>query len=208
MANFSDSRSILNKKPRIFFVEPEQIPEDQGVPVITKVDPSVKFEEAKNKTQAVIDQYNRIEKLSEVAQKRIDERAKDVRICLDPVIDADIIVSLRRKFKVTDNCITYAQYKHCLEELSKAGQEVAPMMTAEDIQSEKSNPFKKNFGGFGRPDGQLRQELNIPSPVKAVDLGSFQSQSIAKLFEIMFPMLSGLVDAKIVEHRLTTPHNG
>ena len=207
MANFSDSRSILNKKPRIMFIEPEQVPEDQDV-LVNKRSPDLKFEEAKNRTQAVIDQYGRIEKLSDIAQKRIDERAKDVRICLDPVIDADIIISLRRKFKVTDNCITYAQYKHCLEEVSKAGQEVAPMMTPEDIQNERANSFKKSFGGFGRPDGQLRQELNIPSPVKAVDLGSFQSESIAKLFEIMFPMLSGLVDAKIVEHRLTTPHNG
>jgi hypothetical protein len=202
MPNFSsDSRGILNKRVKIRFVEPPQVPGEQA-PVVA-APPTV--EEAKLRTQKVIQDYKKLEKLADLAQKRIDLRSKEVRICLNPTTDPDVLGSLTRVFGTNDGCITFEQYKHCLDILSRAGRGVAPKVTEEDIKKAATDPFRKNFGGYGLSDGQLRPERQIESPVKPLDMDKFQSDSLKKLFELLLPLLNGFSELKMQQHVIQYP---
>ena len=203
MGDFSSSRGILGRRPVIKFVEPEQVITPQEP--VEEVPPTV--ETRKLQVEQLTSQYKRLEVLSDLAQKRVDDRAKDMRICLDPVLDADTINSLNRVFNTDVPCITYQQYKFCLSKISRAGKDVAPRVTLEDLANGKGNPFKKDFSGFNRTNGSLRPENQFDSPVKPIDTKKFQKDSVSKLFKMLLPMTTELVDSKILMHLLTAPHS-
>lgn len=200
MADFRDTRNILNRKPRIAFVEPDQVPEESQ-PIETAPD----TDNLLTRMQTVKEQYARIEKLSEIAQKRIDDRSKTAKVCLDPVQDAKVIAAIKRHFGTDSTCITYEQYKECLVKLSKAGQEVAPYNTAEQMRVAIQDPFRKDLGGSGGTPGSLRPELQITSPVQPIDLTKFQKESLIALFGMMFPLINGLDDFKLAAHTASLP---
>jgi hypothetical protein len=188
MPDFSDTRNLLNRKPRIEFVEPDQI--QDPAPPVDEVEPTLNAK--KEQVIELIKQYKRIEDLAVLAQERIDNRVKDLRINLNPSIDALVVESLKRTFGTEDTHITYAQYKECLAKVAQAGKDAAPKLTAADMKAMASDPFRKDFGGYGGESGSLRPELNIDSPVKPVELSQFQNEALGKLFDMLLPKLTAL----------------
>jgi hypothetical protein len=197
--DFSSTRGILNRKPKINFVEPEQVAGEQ-VPVVEVETPLL---ERKAQVQQLIAQYKRVEQLSDLAQKRIDVRAKNMRICLDPRTDANIIDALHRKFGDVESCVTYAQYKHCLDEISQIGQR-----NAKDLipKAGVADPFRTDLGGYTTENGTLRPEVQFASPIEEIDQDKFQKDAVSKLFKMMLPMLTQLTDSKVLQHLLTASH--
>lgn len=204
MPDFSDTRDLLNRRPHIQFVEPEQITGDQGT--LTE-EPVQTIESQVTQLQEVIEQYKRLEELSDLAQERLDSRVGNTEMCLDPDIDFNVIVSLKRKFGDVPPCITYEQYKHCLQELTKLGQENALRLTEEDLVAAAGRTSPTSFGGYTRTIGGMRPELQFKSPVKPLNAAAFQRDSTKKLFKMLLPMLTQLVDAKILTHLLTAKHS-
>jgi len=196
--DFSDTRGILNRKPRINFVEPEQVPEEQASAEIPVDSPLL---DRKVALQDLISQYDRLEQLSDLAQKRIDVRAKNLKACLDSNKDADILSALRRKFGDVSPCITHQQYKVCLEEISRAGNTNVQQFiaTETDLQNARSNKFKTDFGGYTTDNGTLRPEVQFDSPIQPINQEKFQSDMLKKLFEMMKPIFKKFVDKRIKE---------
>lgn len=198
--DFSNTRGILNRRPKINFVEPEQIPGEQVEAIVS----DTPLLERKEQLQSLVAQYKRIEELSDLAQKRIDTRAKNMKICLDSRTDSNVIAALHRKFGNVEPCITYAQYKHCLDEISQIGQrnakELIPKIGATD-------PFKTDFSGLTTDNGTLRPEVQFTSPIAEIDQEKFQKDAVQKLFKMMLPMLTQLTDGKILQHLLTASHS-
>jgi hypothetical protein len=163
--NFTDTRGVLNRKPKIQFVEPNQIPGQQKVPAA--IPPSIEVKQAQ--ITELIDQYSRLETLSNIAQQRIDKRARDLKACLDPQTDVGVLASLRRKFGDVGPCITYEQYKICLQELSDISKKAAIKVTPADLEAATNDQFRTTFGGLNE-DGTISQ---VQGPVKPVDPGCF-----------------------------------
>ena len=188
MAEFSDTRSLLLRRPQIEFVEPDQIAGEQPAVVA----PEITISEARSRTAELIEQYKRLEDLSNIAQQRIDSRAATVKICLDTSQDAAVIESLGRMFGSTEACITFKQYKECVQKVSTAGRDAAPTLTLEDMKKAVVDPFRKDFGGFGSTPGLLRPELQIDSPIKPIDIPKFKQEGLDELFRLLLPKLIGL----------------
>lgn len=203
--DFSTTRSILTRRPKINFVEPEQVPGDQ-VPEVPTETPIL---DKRVQVKDLVDQYKRVEQLSDLAQRRIDARAKNMKICLDPRKDANVIAALKRRFGNVAPCITYQQYKTCLEEIAKAGYNNVQqfVVSASDLSNARENPFKTDFSGYTTDNGTLRPEVQFDSPVEEIDQEKFQSDAVTKLFNMMLPMLQQMTDAKILQHLLTAPHS-
>ncbi len=201
MADFRDTRDTLFRKPNIQFVEPDQV---LGEPAPAEPEVAT-IDDARARTATLIDQYKRIEDLSCIAQERIDKRASGVKICMNPVTDTATIESIKRLFGTTEPCVTYTMYKACLDRVAVAGRDATPTLKLEDMVAAAADPFRKDFGGFGGPDGALRPDLQIQSPIKPVDLEKFQKQQVIKLFQMMFPLISGLGDFKIATHTAELP---
>ena len=197
--DFASTRGILNRKPKINFVEPEQVPGEQTPAVVVEAP----LLERKIQVQTLVNQYKRLEQLSDLAQKRIDTRAKNMKICLDPKTDGNIISALQRKFGDVGNCISYAQYKHCLDEISRIGARNASELIP---KTGLTDPFKTDFSGYTTENGTLRPEVQFTSPIAEIDQEKFQKDAVSKLFKMMFPMLSKLSDSKILQHLLSAPH--
>lgn len=187
MADFSDSRNILTRKPRIEFVEPEQIAGEQPI-----AEPIVTIEDRRATTEELIQQYKRIDDLAVLAQNRIDARVKELRVKLDPSIDAAVVESIKRHFGTEDIHITYEQYKECVDRISQTGKDAAPKLTLEDIKKASIDPFRKDLGGYGSPPGALRPELQVKSPVQPVNIADFKKESLGELFKLLLPKLIGL----------------
>ncbi len=195
MADFSDTRDTLTRRPKIAFVEPEQVPgEFQPEPeeVLT-------LDQRRAETQTIIKQYARLEKLSGIAQTRIDDRTKGFKVCLDPIQDATVLECLKRQFGTDEPCITYEQYKECVKTITAAGKKSASFITAEDMRVAAADPLRKDIGGSGSLPGLLRPELQVKSPVEAVDITKFKKQTLDELFRLLLPKLVGLNDFMISE---------
>lgn len=205
MPDFSNTRSILSRRPRILFVEPDQVPGEQSPTAPTP--PAVELLERKEQLQTVVKQYQRLEQLSDLAQKRIDAKAKDVKMCLDPEVDSHVIASLQRKFGDVTPCVTYEQYKICVQQLSALGQKAAVTVTPEDLAAAAADPNRTSFGGYTKETGAMRPELQYKSPVKPISMDKFQKDGTKKLFKMLLPMITKLTDSKILTHLLTAPHS-
>lgn len=202
MSSFNkNTKDILNRQPKIVFVEPA--PEIVLKPTQPTTQPEI--EESKIQIQDVTQQYTRISQLADLAQQRIDSRAKDVSVCLHPTTDTAVLHSLKRQFGTTDGCISYQQYKDCLNRINAAGKAAAPAITAADLTAAATDIFKKNFGGLGSAPGDLRPEITIKSPVEPIDMDTFQKQSLIKLFEMLLPMIDKFSNFKLLAHTFEFP---
>lgn len=204
MPDFSETRDLLNRRPNIHFVEPDQIAGEQLA--VSEAEPPTTVTNQTEQLQEVIAQYKRLEDLSDVAQARIDARVGETDMCLDPEVDYNVIVSLKRKFGDVKPCITYEQYKICLAELAKLGQESALRVTEDDLLNAATRSQPATFGGYTKDIGMLRPEVQFKSPIKPIDHESFQKDSVKKLFKMLLPMITQLTDSKILTHLLTANH--
>lgn len=152
--------------------------------------------------------YDALEKLTKVAQKRVDDKVGTFEVELDPVVDATTIAALKRQFPdANPNKITYEQYKKCLSDI-RAAKPPTPAVTASDIRAAKADPLRKNFGGLGKVAGSNRAKVSSPANVvKPVDLDTFQKSAVISLFQLMLPLLAKDHQAAIVQHKIDTPHS-
>jgi hypothetical protein len=126
-------------------------------------------EAGKQKLKALAQSVN---VLAAAIQARADERAKDMTIVLDPLVDQDAIQAMRRHFPDnTATVITFDQYKSCKEEVRLTGEEIGKqfIVTSQDVQDKRDEvtagglQAQTQLGGFNTPEaktGGLRPELN------------------------------------------------
>ena len=201
--NFSKQRNILNFRPKIYFIEPDQIDEDTET-FLGKKDPPdpnaiQTIDENKEEVSSLIEEFKEIEELCDLAQERINTRAKDMIINLDPQQDAHIIDSLRRHFNdPTKNSITYDDYIHCLNQTYEQSESNFFEIDPKEIELGASDPFRNTFGSMGLESARPELDPKL-QPIKPIDMASFQEDGIIKLFEMLKPLLTPFVVKKIKE---------
>lgn len=204
MTDFKETRNILNRRPSIEFVEPDQIAGEQE-PIIEEAI----ADQLRNKALELRDQYSRIEKLTDIAQKRIDARAKNMSVNLDPVKDVSTCQAMQRVFGTDiDKCtITYDQYREALDTVCKASEDKIPGLTQEGLRNAIRDPFKKNLGGSGGPGGSLRSEIQLDklsggSPIDPIDVDKYKRKQIVKLIKDLVPGLTPVL-LKLIRKEIT-----
>lgn len=182
------SRNILAYRPKIDFVEPEVEPGE-----ITPIEVPVQLEEVADERKKVRQLAKAVNALATALQARVDEKAKGLVIKLDPKVDAQAVMAMRRMFPGADPTrITFDQYKKCKEDMRKKGEEIGKKATITPEQVEKAiqdmataaaggagvgGTFNQ-LGGFNTPDalnGGLRPELNKNAQIiEPLDIDEFQ----------------------------------
>jgi hypothetical protein len=185
--DFSEERDILNFRPNITFIEPEQIDE----PTPERIAP-VTLDDIKTDTDNLISDYRNIQDLSDLAQQRIDARSAGLTIKLDPAMDAHILAAVRRHFNDPNKSdITYEDYKECLEHINKTA--INNFSTSDETQP--FDPFRTVFGGLG---GNGRPELEKNSQaIEPLNLDSFQSQILEELLKLLGPGMTKIATDQI-----------
>lgn len=178
--DFTPQRDILNFRPVINFVEPDQVEQEP----LEREQP-VTLNAIQSDTDKLLSDYTIIQNLADVAQKRIDDRSKDLKIKLDPTTDAHIIAAVQRHFNDPNKTdITYADYKECLSHIND--QANFSTVDPNDIDSASQDPFRINFGPFASNSGRPELESNVQS-IQPIDLNNFQIQQLEKLLELLTP---------------------
>lgn len=106
----NNDRDILSFRPDIQFIEPEI--EDPIIDPLTEDRPQI--EEVEDNIKRIRNFADAVDTLAAAVQARADDKAKNMKVCLDPKVDAAIIQALRRRFgNDAVPCITYEQYREC-----------------------------------------------------------------------------------------------
>ncbi len=199
--DFTSERTVLNYRPKITYIEPDQIDEDLSIDVSPEVADSEEstIDSVKQESIDLIEEYKQIEVLSDLAQERIDARSKDLIIELDKEQDAHILDALQRHFgDPNKTSITYNDYKQCLTEIHELSEANFLEVNPKDIENGASDPFKNTFGSMGMKPGLGRPELEKQlQPIKPLDMAAFQSNGILTLFELLKPLLGEFVIKKV-----------
>lgn len=193
----SDSRDILQFRPTIEFIEPDI--EDQAItPVIERP----QLEDIEKERTRIKQLAKAVNTLATAVQARVDEKAKGMRIRLDPLIDQDAIQAMRRRYPTKGPAkgpieITYQQYKECKEELRAKGYDLAKqsIIDADQIKARRdevqiSSLAGTRMGGFNTPeaaDGRLRPELDSRARIiEPLDIQRLQIDLICILINFLW----------------------
>jgi len=181
----ADDRGILEQRPNIAFVEPRVLPVPPR-PIPAELPPveAVKNELAQTKALA-----NAVDVLAGLIQARVNLKAKDMEIDLDPKIDAPVIGAMARAYPDADSTvITYEQYIACKNKLLERGVQVAdqalvnsnPDVIAEARKAPVTDDYeaaKKTalYGSKKAKRGGLRPELDENNMIiEPIDMDEFQ----------------------------------
>lgn len=174
-----NSKNLLNFRPKIEYVEPPPEHEEPNPIVEPKVDNFQGPERLYNLANAV-------DVLGATLQARINERSKNIKIRLDPKVDAATIMAMKHLFG-EEEFITYDQYRQCREKLCKYGSDLAKKTATSEEEVEMARA--KLRAGLtaadldGATDGGLRPELSKKAQViEPIDIVEFQAELI-KLLE-------------------------
>jgi hypothetical protein len=189
----SKSRDILNFRPNISFVEPDQ----QEVPIDLPPDP-VTLKEVSDRRKRISDFAKAINQLATAVQLKIDNKCADQIIVLDSRVDNPIIQALKRTYpygNISDR-ITYDQYKQCRDNLRNYADQVAlkPVITDDDVTKAQNDINKGNYniGGIGTDaasNGGLRPELDERNQlVEPVDMDDLQLKLIKMLVNFIWKL--------------------
>lgn len=169
--SFRSERDILNFRPVIHFIEPDQIPDEH----IVREEPQT-LDSIKNDTDQLIQDYKSIVDLSNQAQARIDSRAKDLVVTLDPS-DGHILEAVRRHFgDPNKKTITFDDYRECLSHINDQANFSGPDDSAVD------DLFRTDMGGSGRPELQPNT-----TTIEPINLDDFKSNMIEELLNLLGP---------------------
>lgn len=160
----TEDKGVLEYRPNIYFTEPEQQPgEIEGLNFLQTED----IEDARDRIKKLAQAINT---LATAVQARVDQRADDMVIELDPDVDADAIHAMLRRFPGQDpRKITYRQYRECKNGILAKGEEIGKqaLISPEQVQDARDRlGLGRNLyvpGGFdvdGLDNGSLRPELN------------------------------------------------
>ncbi len=88
----------------------------------------------------------------------------------------------------------------CINELNKAGQDNLSLVSSDDIESASNDQFRDQFGPIGYQSGLARPELqSLNQSIDPVNIGSFQTDTLSKLFDMLIPKLDKFVTNKFKE---------
>jgi hypothetical protein len=206
--DFEDDHFLLNYKPVIEFVEPDAVLLED---IEVESEPET-LDSLRDRTQRLVEGLNAINKLTDLAQKRVDSRVASsggMTVNLDPVKDGHVIAAMKRLFpdKADPTKLDYQSYKEALDCINNAGPDV-PTVTSADIKAAQTDPFKTDFGGLGNQNGENRPEISSPAnTIEAVDLEEFQKQAVVALFALMKPLIVAADKASIQDHLVKIPHS-
>lgn len=196
--DFEDDHNILNFRPEIGFVQPPDEVLDGGGDIYFPIDTSDDtIDTLRQRAQELRNGYEKLHKLSEIAQQRIDERVNSAggfEMELDPNVDAHVIAAIKRRYpeKTDPNKITYDDYKRCLSNI--ANYQELPSIDPEEVRAAKSDPYRTDFGGYGAKPGDNRIEKQATvQNMQPLDINQFQANAIIKLFEMLKDMIIDLI---------------
>ncbi len=189
----SNSRSILNFRPVIDFVEPEV---EAATPNPITVPPIIDEEEVAE--QVRLELFNLAESVDVLAtalQARIDLKAKDMLIKLDPIVDDTTIAAINRAYPdhEADDGITYEMYQQCRENIRAYADAQANKndLTEEEVAGAAADP-EGIAGIFNSPDaknGKMRPELSKKAKViEEIDMKKFQISLLKILANFLWQM--------------------
>lgn len=205
---FDDEDFILNYRPVIEYVEPDQVELDDET-YAPPPEPET-IDSLRDRTQKLINGYRAVAKLVDLAQKRVDERSKDFSVKLDPIKDQVTIAAMKRRFpdKADPTEITYADYKSCIERMH-ANAPAPPSINPDDVRNAANDPYRTDFGGVSNQQGQNRAEISSSaSVVQPLDLGAFQKAGVLSLFMMMRPLIKFEDSLAINKHLASAGHLG
>lgn len=179
--DFNQERDVLTYRPNIQYEEPDvelftDEPLDEQINTL---------EDARQATNDLSKSYSAVEKLAELAQKRVDDRVGNYVVNLDPKADALTIAAIKRAFPeaADPTKISFEMYKQCL---SRANVPALPEITTADLLAAKKDPLKTDFSGYGMPAGMNRPEITNPAKiVEPLDMEEFQQDLLKQLFELL-----------------------
>lgn len=183
---------ILNYRPTIAFVEPEQVPAEPHV-----VQPETTLDDTLARTDKVISDLNNIAALSDALQQKVDEKVKalgGLDIKLDANRDSATIAAMKRRFpeKADPTVISYDDYRaalDCLQQAAMPTQQVNPS----DILKAQLDPYRTSFGGLNNVNGQNRPELSSAANIQPLNILEFQEQALVSLFKMLEPLITKLI---------------
>jgi hypothetical protein len=183
---------ILNYRPNIAYVEPEQVPEEN---VPKEAVPTLDIE--RNQASAIVNSLGAIASLCDEIQKKVDDKVNQlggINIKLDPSRDFATISAMKRRFpdRSDPTTITYDDYRKALDCL---GTSISPMrgMSVAEIQKAQMDPLRTNFGGLDNVNGENRPEISSPLNIQPLDIPAFQQQALIALFAKLQPMITDLI---------------
>lgn len=186
----SNSRSVLEFRPKIEFVEPDI---EQG-PIQPVVDP-LNVKDVLEKADQTRKLAKAVDTLAAALQNKADLRAKDMVIKLDPTVDAPVIQAMRRAHPGFDpTVITYPQYVACKERQREKGLELAKqgLVSPEEIEKARQNldtttGFDSLFNSEAAKTGGLRPELNTKNQiVQPINMEEFQQTLLEMLVNFLW----------------------
>jgi hypothetical protein len=193
----SKQRNILNFRPNIHFVEPQQI-EDNKLPFTEQ---TTSIDQIKQDVNDLIAEYGNLQVKADDLQTIIDSKSSTVEIKLDDNLDAAVLAALRRHFKDPNkSTITYNDYISCLKIINDAGIANATNVDQNDVLSSASDPNRIVFGTLNIDSGLARPELASHAQViPPLDMNNFQVEQLEQLFESLVPKITGLVTKLVPE---------
>ena len=184
------SRSILEFRPNIDFVEPDI---EQG-PIQPVVDPT-NPKDVLDKADEIRKLAKSVDTLAAALQNKADLRAKDMVIKLDPNVDAPAIQAMRRAHPGSDPTkITYPQYAACKDQQLQKGLDLANqgLISAEQIEKARQNldtttGFDSLFNSEAAKTGGFRPELNTRNQIiQPINMEEFQQTLLEMLVNFLW----------------------
>lgn len=186
------SRDILSFRPTIDFVEPAQ--EEQEI--LGRDDSPQEVEELDARNTRIKNLAKAVETLSAAVQAKVDRKAKDVVMRLDPIVDKQVIDAIKRQCPEVDDSgtIPYSCYKKCKEIICAKGLEAAEKGTTSDEEisaaREEILAGSAKIGGLGTEEavtGGLRPELYIKNQlIEPFNVPEFQNYLIRVLVNFIW----------------------
>jgi hypothetical protein len=197
--DFTEERDILTRRPDIHYDKPLDTNED-GEQHTNYVD-NITVDDVKQQVKDLITGYKKLNEFVDIVEKKIDTRVGDKFIArLDKKVDSHVIDAISRCFPEAKDktSISFEMYKQCLVRQQQYAQNVKDV-SQEDIDNEKANPYRTTFGGYGKPTGKSRNEIDNPANniIEPIDLADFKAQGIIDLFELMKNLILKLIISQI-----------
>jgi len=206
---FRQSRDILNNRPTINYIEPDQIVPDFSL----EDEDEDTLDNARDDVDTLIEDYQLLAQDADALSKEIDAKAKDLVINLDPVQDSHIIDALERvvldediqqalnaeaKLAIKKKQIPYALYKQCIKDTGEQSLKNFHPQDPNDVLRAEADPFRTNFGASGKLSGLKRPELDESNKiVEPVNLKDFKAAMIIELFSLLTGPINGLIIDKV-----------
>jgi hypothetical protein len=194
--SFEQDDFLLNYRPQIGFVEPEQeILDTVPEPKVVSID------DTKNKTTELVNGLRTANELVKITQQRIDDRVNalgGLTIKLDPIKDHAIVAAMKRRFpdKIDPTQISYDDYRSvlgCVQDNTIT----PPEVSVDDIRNASQDPYRTDFGGINNQQGENRLEVSSTiQSIAPIDLEEYQKNAVLAVFKMMLPLLKNLLSPK------------